>query len=60
MATHVEQLALWGHICAGQATSLLSLQAGQLFSTSIPNYTGQMLTSVGAGRTPSRWLPWRQ
>ena len=30
MATHVEQEALWGHVCASQAASLLSLQAGQV------------------------------
>ena len=30
MATHVKQKALWGHVCAGQAASLLSLQAGQV------------------------------
>ena len=48
MAAHVEQEALWGHVCAGQAASLLSLQAGQVnFSIiCISKYTGQVLTSA--------------
>ena len=43
MAAHVKQKALRGHVCAGQATSLLSLQAGQVDFSIIcfSKYTGR-------------------
>ena len=51
MAAHVEQKALGGHVRAGQAASLLSLQEGQVsFSIiCVSNYTGQALTSAVQG-----------
>lgn len=57
MAAHVKQKALRGHVCAGQATSLLSLQAGQVDFSIIcfSKYTGQALTSASCVMTLSRW-----